>query len=121
LCDALSGVVVASLAQSAFAQEPPPAAPQRVTIGYVEVSGDTRYEPITGYGRLVLKSRERPIAGAQVGLDEAQALTRVLKTEFILERISVASPAGLPAEDASVKQRTTLWLTTFWPSLQHVF
>jgi len=93
LCDALVGVVVASLAQSAFAQEPPPAAPQRVTIGYVEVSGDTRYEPITGYGRLVLKTRERPFAGAQVGLDEAQALTRVLKTEFILERISVASPA----------------------------
>ena len=55
--------------------------------------GDPRYEPITGYGRLVLKSRERPFAGAQVGLDEAQALTRVLKTEFILERISVASPA----------------------------
>jgi len=92
-CAALSGVVVASLAQSAFAQQPPPAAPQRVTIGYVEVSGDPRYEPITGYGRLVLKSRERPFAGAQVGLDEAQALTRVLKTEFTLERISVASPA----------------------------
>ena len=93
MCAALSGVVVASLAQSAFAQEPPPAPPQRVTIGYVEVFGDPRYEPITGYGRLVLKSRERPFAGAQVGLDEAQALTRVLKTEFTLERISVASPA----------------------------
>jgi len=94
LCAASSGVVVASLAQAAFAQEPPsPAPPQRVTIGYVEVAGDTRYEPITGYGRLVLKSRERPFAGAQVGLEEAQALTRVLKTEFALERISVASPA----------------------------
>ena len=45
------------------------------------------------YGRLVLKTRERPFAGAQVGLDEAQALTRVLKTEFALERISVPSPA----------------------------
>ena len=69
------------------------AAAQRVTIGYVEVARDTRYEPITGYGRLVLKSRERPFAGAQVGLDEAQALTRVLKTDFALERITVASPA----------------------------
>ena len=41
----------------------------------------------------MLKTRERPFAGAQVGLDEAQALTRVLKTEFALERISVPSPA----------------------------
>jgi ABC transporter substrate binding protein (PQQ-dependent alcohol dehydrogenase system) len=64
-----------------------------VTIGYVEVAGDARYEPITGFGRLVLKTRERPFAGAQVGLDEAQALARVLKTEFALERISVPSPA----------------------------
>ena len=44
---------------------------------------------------LVLKSRERPFAGAQVGLDEAQALTRVLKIDFVLERISVASAAEL--------------------------
>ena len=74
-----------------------PAPPQRVTIGYVEVAGDARYEPITGFGRLVLKTRERPFAGAQVGLDEAQALTRVLKTEFALERISVPSPAEVAA------------------------
>ncbi|MGZ3329081.1 MAG: hypothetical protein ACXU85_18165, partial [Xanthobacteraceae bacterium] len=79
-----------ALAQDA---SPSPAAAQRVTIGYVEVAGDTRYEPIIGYGRMVLKSRERPFAGAQVGLDEAQALTRVLKADFALERITVASPA----------------------------
>ena len=90
----LASGAVLSLAP-ALAQDvsPSPAAAQRVTIGYVEVAGDTRYEPITGYGRLVLKSRERPFAGAQVGLDEAQALTRVLKTDFALERITVASPA----------------------------
>jgi len=72
LCAALGAVAVASLAPAAFAQQPPsPAPPQRVTIGYVEVAGDARYEPITGFGRLVLKNRERPFAGAQVGLDEA--------------------------------------------------
>jgi ABC transporter substrate binding protein (PQQ-dependent alcohol dehydrogenase system) len=98
LCVALGAVFVASLAPAAFAQQPPAPAPsQRVTIGYVEVAGDARYEPITGFGRLVLKNRERPFAGAQVGLDEAQALTRVLKTEFALERISVASPAEVAA------------------------
>src|SRR4029453_6787158 len=72
------------------AQTPAP----RVTIGYVEVTGDPRYEPITGFGRLVLKARERPYTGAQVGLDEAQALSRVLKIDFGLERISAGAAAG---------------------------
>jgi ABC transporter substrate binding protein (PQQ-dependent alcohol dehydrogenase system) len=87
----LRSVAFVSTVTPAFAQT---AQPQpRITIGYVEVAGDARYEPITAYGRLVLKSRERPFAGAQVGLDEAQALGRVLRTEFALERIEVKSPA----------------------------
>jgi ABC transporter substrate binding protein (PQQ-dependent alcohol dehydrogenase system) len=90
-------VIVASLATTAWAQDlqpaPPPPQQPRVTIGYVEIAGDPRYEPITAYGRLVLKSRDRPFAGAQVALDEAQALSRVLKMDFALERISVTSPA----------------------------
>jgi ABC transporter substrate binding protein (PQQ-dependent alcohol dehydrogenase system) len=95
-------LLAASLADVAFAQTPQQ---PRVTIGYVEFAGDPRYEPITAYGRLVLKSRERPFAGAQVGLDEAQALTRVLKIEFALERITVKSaaevaPAVTQARDA---------------------
>jgi ABC transporter substrate binding protein (PQQ-dependent alcohol dehydrogenase system) len=78
-----------------------------VTIGYVEIAGDPRYEPITSYGRMVLKSRERPFAGAQLGLDDAQALARVLKIDFALERITVASAAELAgavtkARDAGV-------------------
>jgi len=77
-----------------WAQGAPPPAPQpRVTIGFVEIEGDPRHEPLKAYERLVLKAREHPFAGAQVGIDEAQALTRVLKTEFALERITVKSPA----------------------------
>ncbi len=87
---------------TAFAQNSPQ---PRVTIGYVEVAGDPRYEPIMAYGRMVLKSRERPFAGGQVGLDEAQALTRVLKIDFALERISVKSPAEVA--DAVVQARAT--------------
>ena len=79
--------------RSASAQTPQQSPQPRVTIGYVEIAGDPRYEPITAYGRMVLKSRERPFAGAQVGIDDAQALTRVLKIDFALERISVTSPA----------------------------
>jgi ABC transporter substrate binding protein (PQQ-dependent alcohol dehydrogenase system) len=91
----LGAIVVSGLTHAALAQSPPSSPQPRVTIGYVEVAGDARYEPITAYGRLVLKSRERPFAGAQVGLDEAQALTRVLRIEFALERTTVASASEL--------------------------
>jgi ABC transporter substrate binding protein (PQQ-dependent alcohol dehydrogenase system) len=91
-------MIAAAIGQPAFAQasqsDPTPQQP-RVTIGYVEIAGDPRYEPITGFGRLVLKTRERPYTGAQVGLDEAQALNRVLKTDFALERITVISAAEI--------------------------
>ena len=71
-----------------------PAPPrQTVVIGYVEIEGDPRYEPIVGSDRIVLKSREHPFVGAQIGIDEAAALVRVLNTEFKLERITVKSAA----------------------------
>ena len=91
---ASSAVIVAGAATMSFAQTPPPPAPPsqpRVTIGFVEIEGDPRHEPIRGYERLILKTREHPFAGAQVGIDEAKALTRVLKIDFALERITVKS------------------------------
>jgi ABC transporter substrate binding protein (PQQ-dependent alcohol dehydrogenase system) len=93
------------------AQAPPPAPPasptQHVTIGFVEVEGDPRYEPIRAYERIILKTREHPFAGAEVGIDEASALTRVLKTDFVLQRITVKSsdevaPAVLKAADSGI-------------------
>ena len=93
----LSAAIVAGLATAALAQapqqkQPPQAAPlTRVTIGFVEIDGDPRHEPIRGYERLILKTREHPFAGAQIGVDEARALTRVLQTEFALQRITVKS------------------------------
>ena len=41
-----------------------------------------RYEPIKAYERLILKVREHPFAGAQIGLDDAKVLARVLKIGF---------------------------------------
>jgi ABC transporter substrate binding protein (PQQ-dependent alcohol dehydrogenase system) len=81
-----------ALAQPA---SPPAAQPQKLTIGFVDIEGDPRYEPIQGSDRIVLRTREHPVTGAQVGLDEAQALTRVLKTDFALERITVKSAADV--------------------------
>src|SRR5512136_2776954 len=48
---------------------------------------------VRAYERLILKTRDHPFAGAQIGVDEAAALVRVLNTEFALERITVKSPA----------------------------
>jgi ABC transporter substrate binding protein (PQQ-dependent alcohol dehydrogenase system) len=77
----------------ALAQTAPPAPRQHVSIGYVEIADDPRYEPIRAYERLILKTRDHPFAGAQIGIDEAAPLVRVLNTEFALERITVRSPA----------------------------
>jgi ABC transporter substrate binding protein (PQQ-dependent alcohol dehydrogenase system) len=82
----------------ALAQQPPapPAQQQplqKLTIGFVEIDGDPRYEPIEGSDRIVLKTRAHPYTGAEVGIDEAAALTRVLRTNFALERITVKSAA----------------------------
>jgi ABC transporter substrate binding protein (PQQ-dependent alcohol dehydrogenase system) len=87
-----AGLATAVLAQAPQQKQPPQAAPlTRVTIGFVDIDGDPRHEPIRGYERLVLKTREHPFAGAQIGIDEARALTRVLQTEFALQRITVKS------------------------------
>src|SRR5437762_11497332 len=92
---ALTAATTLAFFPAAFAQTPP--APQqqpqqRLTIGVVEIENDPRYEPIRGFERLILKTREHPYAAAQVGISEAQALTRVLRTDFALERITVRSP-----------------------------
>jgi len=76
-----------------FAQTAPTPPRQHVSIGYVEIEGDPRYEPVRAYERLILKTRDHPFVGAQIGLDEAAALVRVLNTEFALERITVKSSA----------------------------
>ena len=88
----LAAVLVAGFATVAAAQDPPQ---QRVTIGYVDIEGDPRHEPLRASERLILKPREHPYAGAQVGIEEAQALARVLKIDFALERISVKSADAL--------------------------
>ncbi len=66
---------------------------QTLAIGYVEIAGDPRYEPIRGADRIGLKSRAHPYAGAEVSIDDAAPLQRVLPVDFALARISVASAA----------------------------
>ncbi len=63
----------------------------RVPIAFVELDGDARYEPIRAYGRYVLKTRDHPYAGAQVGIDDARALSRAMGADHQLERVTVKS------------------------------
>jgi ABC transporter substrate binding protein (PQQ-dependent alcohol dehydrogenase system) len=104
---ALFGAVATGRAQSPpeVAVAPPM---QHLTIGFVDVEGDPRYEPIQAYDRIILKTREHPLAGAEVGIDEATALSRVLKMDFVLQRITVKSndevtPAVLKAADGGIR------------------
>src|SRR5215813_8217814 len=101
---ALLGLLLA-VASPVSAQAP---AQPKITIGFVEIAGDPRHEPIRAYERLVLKTREHPYAGAQVGVDEAAALSRVLKMDFALDRITVKSaeeitPAVTQALDRDIR------------------
>jgi ABC transporter substrate binding protein (PQQ-dependent alcohol dehydrogenase system) len=93
------------LDSAASAEDPPR---QTLTIGYVEIAGDPRYEPIRGADRIVLKARAHPYAGAEVSIDDAAPLRRVLPVDFALTRISVASvaevaPAVLRAIDGGTR------------------
>jgi ABC transporter substrate binding protein (PQQ-dependent alcohol dehydrogenase system) len=98
---ACASAVLVGLLTTGAAKDP---AQPRVTIGYVEIAGDLRYEPVTGYGRVVLKSRERPFVGAQLGIDDAQAVSRALKIDFALERISVSSAAEVAPAVAGARE-----------------
>jgi ABC transporter substrate binding protein (PQQ-dependent alcohol dehydrogenase system) len=87
-------------ATNAAAQDTPtqPTPPlQHVKISFVQVADDPRYAPIQASDRIVLKAPEHPFPGAQVGVDEAAPLVRILNTDFALDRIEVKSPADVAA------------------------
>jgi ABC transporter substrate binding protein (PQQ-dependent alcohol dehydrogenase system) len=83
--------IAAAAAQNAPAPTQPAAPQQHVKIAFVQVEGDPRYEPIRAYERVILKAPEHPFAGAEVGINEAAPLVRVLDTDFTLGRIIAKS------------------------------
>ena len=54
---------------------------------------------------MILKTREHPFIGAKVAIDEAQALTRALKIDFALERITVKSADALAAAVIQAREK----------------
>jgi ABC transporter substrate binding protein (PQQ-dependent alcohol dehydrogenase system) len=84
---------------------------RHVKIAFFELEGDPRYEPIRAYERIGLKTAEHPFAGAEVGVDDALPLRRILNSEFALERTSVKSPADVtPAVLAAFDADTHFFL-----------
>ena len=59
------GLVLVGALRAVWAQGTPPPAqpPARLTIGFVEIEGDARHEPIRAFERVVLKTRDHPFAG----------------------------------------------------------
>jgi ABC transporter substrate binding protein (PQQ-dependent alcohol dehydrogenase system) len=100
-----TGALATGAAQDAPAQR------QQIKIGFVEIENDPRYEPIRAYERIILKTRMHPFTGAEVGIDDAAALARVLKADFALERITAKSPADVvPAVLAALDAGTHFFL-----------
>jgi ABC transporter substrate binding protein (PQQ-dependent alcohol dehydrogenase system) len=89
--------LTAAAAQDAQPPAQPAAPQQHVKIAFVQIDGDPRYAPIRASDRIVLKSPEHPFAGAQVGIDEAAPLVRLLSTDFTLDHVAVKSSAEVAA------------------------
>jgi hypothetical protein len=62
-----------------------PAAAERLRIGYLELAEDPRYAERTAYARIQLRANSRPLPGAQVAIEEADMIGRVIDTRFALE------------------------------------
>jgi ABC transporter substrate binding protein (PQQ-dependent alcohol dehydrogenase system) len=88
-------LIVTAATQDAPAPSSTTSPQQHVKIAFVQIRGDPRYTPIRASDRIILKAPEHPFAGAEVGIDEAAPLVRLLNTDFTLDRVVVKSPADL--------------------------
>jgi ABC transporter substrate binding protein (PQQ-dependent alcohol dehydrogenase system) len=64
--------------------------PGIVTIGYVELENDARYRPTLGVGQLIVVPHERPLAGAELALDDAATVGRAIGRDFVLSHFTAS-------------------------------
>jgi ABC transporter substrate binding protein (PQQ-dependent alcohol dehydrogenase system) len=84
--------------------------PGVVTIGYVELENDARYEPVLGTERIVIARRERPEPAAEVALDEAVAIGRVIQRDFVLAHFRAANEQLLIEQVVAAVERHDIHL-----------
>jgi ABC transporter substrate binding protein (PQQ-dependent alcohol dehydrogenase system) len=114
----LLGLLWVASATTALAQRP-----GIVTIGYVELEGDPRYQPVRGTEQLVLELRERPLAGAELALDDAAAIGRVINRDFELTHFRAAAEALLIDQVVAAVDRHDLRLFVLdlpAPAVEHL-
>lgn len=73
-----------------------------VAIGYVSIDNDPRYAADNAYAGIVYRTLGRPLAGAKLGVQDAQTLGRVIGKQFELKEASAASAADLPKLEKAV-------------------
>jgi ABC transporter substrate binding protein (PQQ-dependent alcohol dehydrogenase system) len=64
-------------------------------IGYLEITGDERYDQNRSYAGIQVRRRWRPVAGAELAVRGSRVLRRALKLEFSLERGAAETAAEL--------------------------
>ncbi len=76
-----------------------------VEIGYVSLDDDARYADDNAYAGIVFRTIGRPLPGAQLGIQDAQTLGRVIGRDFRLKTASAASADDL----ADIEKTVTGW------------
>ena len=97
-------------ARTIAAAQDAPSAKRQIDIAFVEIENDPRYEPARAYERIILKTRAHPFTGAELGIDDAAPLVRMLKADFGFSA-SVKSAADVaPAVRAALDAGTHFFL-----------
>jgi ABC transporter substrate binding protein (PQQ-dependent alcohol dehydrogenase system) len=104
-------------AASAAAQQPDAGQGGRVTLGYVQLESDSRYRADNAYAGIVDRTLGRPLAGAEVGVADANAMGRFVGLDFVLE-LHKASAAGQLVELVTswVRERGVHFVLTDLPA-----
>jgi ABC transporter substrate binding protein (PQQ-dependent alcohol dehydrogenase system) len=77
------------------AARPAGAADQTLTIGYVEIENDPRYDDRRAAARYPLQPWGRPFDGARVALEESELAGAAAGVTFEVRRVSAGEPDGL--------------------------
>lgn len=88
----LAAVLSALLPLPALAQDAPD-----VTIGYVELADDPRYDPDYAYAEVPVRPLGRPLAGVEVGIADAAPIGTVIGVGFDYEQATGATLEELAA------------------------
>ena len=66
-----------------------------LSIGYLEITNDARYEEKRAYARIRVRPHNRPRPGAEMAIRDSRVLGRALKINFSLERAEGKTAAAL--------------------------